>query len=188
MTHLKQDLAPTRDVGLVAIACFKLFKAVTLIALGLGAFRLLNPAIVSRLTDWLQHFSLSSGQEFVDRAVDLLSTLTRRRATAIGIGAIAYGSLFGVEGVGLWKGRRWAEYLTVIATSLLIPFEIYELTRRLTDVRISALVINLAAVSYLVYRLRRPRETTASRPAEQSSTVDELTDDRTRHQSSRRRA
>jgi len=55
MTHLKQDLTPTRDAGLVAIACFKLIKAITLISLGLGAFRLLDPAIVSRLTDWLLH-------------------------------------------------------------------------------------------------------------------------------------
>ena len=157
MTHLKQDLAPTRDAGLVAIACFKFFKAFALIALGLGAFRLLDRAVVTHLTDWLLHFSLSTGQEFVDRAVILLSTLTRRRTTALGLGAIAYGSLFGVEGVGLWKGKRWAEYLTVTATSLLIPFEIYELTRRLTVVRVSALAINIAAVVYLVYRLRHPR-------------------------------
>ena len=159
MTHLKQDLTPTRDAGLVAIACFKLIKAITLISLGLGAFRLLDPAIVSRLTDWLLHFSLSTGQGFVDRAVDLLGTLTRRRATALGIGAVVYGSLFAVEGIGLWKGRRWAEYLTAITTGLLIPFEIYELTRRLTVVRASALVINTAAVIYLVYRLRHPRDT-----------------------------
>ena len=157
MTHIKQDLTPTRDAGLLAIACFKLLKAIALFTLGLGAFKLLDPAVVDRLTDWLLHFSLSTGQQLVDRAVDLLSTLTRRRATALGIAAIAYGALFAVEGIGLWKGKRWAEYLTVITTSLLIPFEIYELTRRVTIVRVSALAINVAAVIYLVYRLRHPR-------------------------------
>ncbi len=162
MTHLRQGLAPTRDPGLVAIACFKLFKGILLIALGLGAFRLVNPATVHRLTNWLLHFSLSTGQRFVDRIVDLLSKLTRGHAAALGLGAIGYGSLFTVEGVGLWKGKRWAEYLTVIATSLLIPFEVYELTRRVTYVRISALVINAAAVIYLVYRLRHPREVSGS--------------------------
>ena len=124
----------------------------------------MDPSTVDRLTDWLLHFSLSTGQQFVDRLVDLLSTLTTGRATALGIGAMAYGSLFAVEGIGLWKGKRWAEYLTVIMTSLLIPFEIYELTRRQTPVRVWALVINLAAVAYLVYRLRHPREAAGEAP------------------------
>ena len=155
--HLKQDLKPTRDAGLVALACYKFVKTTALIALGLGAFRLLDPATVTRLTDWLLHFNLSSGQEIVDKAVDVLGTLTRQRATAFGIAALMYGALFGVEGVGLWKGKRWAEYLTVVTTGLLIPFEIYELTRRLTVVRGLALVINVLAVIYLVYRLRHPR-------------------------------
>ena len=162
MTHIKQDIKPTRDAGLLAIAVFKLFKGIMLIALGLGAFRLLNPVTVHRLTDWLLHFSLTTGQRFVDKAIDLLSKLTRGHAAALGLGAIAYGSLFTVEGVGLWKGRRWAEYLTVIATSTLIPFEVYELTKRLTMVRVSALVVNVAAVIYLVYRLRHPRKTNAT--------------------------
>jgi uncharacterized membrane protein (DUF2068 family) len=157
MTHIRQDLKPTRDIGLVAIACFKLFKAAALVGLGLGAFQLVDPATVDRLSDWLSHVTLSAGQEIVDRLVDVLSTITSRRATAIGIGAMAYGSLFAVEGIGLWKGRRWAEYLTVITTGLLIPVEIYEITRRLTVVRISAFMVNVLAVMYLVYRLRHPR-------------------------------
>ena len=144
--HLKQELRPTRDPGLLAIACFKLLKAVALIALGLGAFRLLDHHTVEHLTNWLLHFSLSTGQRFVDRLIDVLSTLTRRRTAALGLGAIAYGSLFAVEGVGLWKGKRWAEYLTTIATSSLVPFEVYELVRQVTLVRLLALAINVAAV------------------------------------------
>lgn len=154
---MRQNLTPTRDPGLVAIALFKLFKGGTLMALGLGAFRLLNPVTVHRLVNWLLHFSLTTGQRFIDRAIDLLSKLTRGHAAALGLGAILYGSLFMVEGIGLWKGKRWAEYLTVIATSTLIPFEVYELARRVTMVRVSALVVNVAAVIYLVYRLRHPR-------------------------------
>jgi uncharacterized membrane protein (DUF2068 family) len=162
MTHMKQNLRPTRDPGLVVIAVFKLFKGVSLIALGLGAFRLANPTTVHQLVNWLLHFSLTTGQQFVDRIVDLLSKLTRGHAAALGLGAILYGSLFTVEGVGLWKGKRWAEYLTVIATSTLIPFEVYELARRLTMVRVSALVVNVAAVIYLAYRLRHPRDARAA--------------------------
>jgi uncharacterized membrane protein (DUF2068 family) len=55
-----------------------------------------------------------------------------------------------VEGVGLWLLKRWGEYFAVVATSAFLPLEIYELTERITVLRIGALVINLGAVVYLV--------------------------------------
>ena len=60
-----------------------------------------------------------------------------------------------VEGIGLWFGRRWAEYLTVIATGLLIPLEIYELARKFTTPRVVALIVNVAIVIYLIVQLRQ---------------------------------
>ncbi len=44
--------------------------------------------------------------------------------------------------------------LTVIATSLLVPLEVYELIEKMTLPRAAALIINLGAVAYLVLRLR----------------------------------
>ncbi len=55
-----------------------------------------------------------------------------------------------VEGVGLWLLQRWGEYFAVVATSIFLPLEVYELTDRITVLRVGALVINLAAVIYLV--------------------------------------
>ena len=155
MAHLKQDLMPTRDPWLVVIAVFKLFKGASLIALGLGAFRLADPTTIHHLMNWLLHFSLTTGQQFIDKTIDLLSKLTRGHAAALGLGAMLYGSLFTVEGVGLWKGKRWAEYLTVIATSLLLPFELYELVHRPSVWKAAGIVVNLAIVAYLAYLLRR---------------------------------
>ena len=34
--------------------------------------------------------------------------------------------------VGLWLGRRWAEYMTVGATAAFLPIEVVELLQRLT--------------------------------------------------------
>ena len=72
----------------------------------------------------------------------------------LGLAAFAYAGLFGVEGVGLWLGKRWAEFLTVIATGSFIPFETYEMVRKFNAVRITALVLNVAVVIYLIYRIR----------------------------------
>jgi uncharacterized membrane protein (DUF2068 family) len=63
---------------------------------------------------------------------------------------VAYGVLEGVEGWGLWKEKLWAEYLTVIATASLIPFEIHELMKEVTVVRVGALLLNIAVIVYIV--------------------------------------
>ncbi len=70
------------------------------------------------------------------------------------VGLAVYGVLQLVEGTGLWLLRRWGEYFAAVATSLFIPLEVYELVEKLTWLRIAALIINVAAVVYLVYRKR----------------------------------
>lgn len=72
----------------------------------------------------------------------------------LAIGAVAYAILEGTEGVGLAMRRRWAEYLTVIATGVLIPYEAFEVVRHVTLFKIGALLLNLAVVGYLAYRKR----------------------------------
>ncbi|MBB5872835.1 uncharacterized membrane protein (DUF2068 family) [Allocatelliglobosispora scoriae] len=77
-----------------------------------------------------------------------------RTLTWIIVGLVVYGGLQLAEGLGLWLLKRWGEYFAVVATSLFIPIEIYELTERVTWVRIGALVINIAAVLYILLSKR----------------------------------
>ena len=67
---------------------------------------------------------------------------------------LAFAALEAVEMVGLWLNKRWAEYLTFIATTALVPFEIYELTNGVSAFKIVALIINLAVVIYLLLAKR----------------------------------
>ncbi len=73
---------------------------------------------------------------------------------ALGLAASAYAILEATEMVGLWMGKRWAEYLTLVATSALIPFEIYELTISVTALKMIAFLINVAVVVYLLVAKR----------------------------------
>ncbi len=68
----------------------------------------------------------------------------------IGTAAAVYTAVLIIEAVGLWSGRRWAEYLTALEVGVFIPYEIYELTKSITPFKIVALVVNLAIVVYLV--------------------------------------
>jgi len=74
--------------------------------------------------------------------------------SVIAVSAIAYAALEATEGVGLAMRRRWAEYLTVIATGILIPYEAYEVVTRPTLFKVGALLLNVGVVGYLAYRKR----------------------------------
>jgi uncharacterized membrane protein (DUF2068 family) len=67
---------------------------------------------------------------------------------------LGYGALQLIEGVGLWRLQRWGEYFAVVATSLFLPLEIYELTERVTVLRLAAFGVNIAAVAYLLLSKR----------------------------------
>lgn len=72
----------------------------------------------------------------------------------IGLVIAAYAVLEGVEAVGLWRARRWAEYLTFVATTVLLVPEVYELTGRVSATKVLTLIINLAVVIYLLFAKR----------------------------------
>jgi uncharacterized membrane protein (DUF2068 family) len=86
----------------------------------------------------------------------LRSALNAKHGTLVVLTAflLGYGAVQIAEGVGLWMLKRWGEYLAVVATSAFLPFEVYELVDRVTALRVGALILNLAAVAYLLYSKR----------------------------------
>jgi uncharacterized membrane protein (DUF2068 family) len=85
---------------------------------------------------------------------DKLFSLRSGTLREAGIALLAYGLLEGIEAVGLWLTRRWAEYLTFIATTVLLPLEVYEIVHKGTVLKVIGFVINLAVVVYLIYAKR----------------------------------
>jgi len=82
--------------------------------------------------------------------VNRLFTLSEQTIYLIGVVVCLYTALLVAEAVGLWRARRWAEYLTLVETGLLVPFELYELAGGISALKILSLVINLAIVLYLL--------------------------------------
>jgi uncharacterized membrane protein (DUF2068 family) len=74
--------------------------------------------------------------------------------TALAFALIAYAALEATEMVGLWLAKRWAEYLTFVATVILIPYEIYELSLRVSVFKVIVFVINVAVALYLLFAKR----------------------------------
>jgi uncharacterized membrane protein (DUF2068 family) len=145
------------DAFIKVIIVERIVKAAVLIALAIG---LLIAGKSGLLTTWAEYaeeqLNLNAGHNLVVQLLfkAILLVGNFNHVTLLAIGAIAYALLEGTEGVGLAMRRRWAEYLTVIATGVLIPYEAYEVFHRVTLFKVGALLLNLAVVGYLAYRKR----------------------------------
>lgn len=149
--------------GLRIIALFKFVKALLLIATGYGVHLLFKADLLERLRLWTASLTDSFAQRLLLHALSWVEGLGATRIHIIVGVTLGYTALVLAEGTGLWMRRAWAEWLTVIATASLIPFELWELMIRPPDRKLAVLVtvlLNAAVVLYLARLLRR----TAAQP------------------------
>ena len=160
-------MRPRRDPIVVLIAVFKLVKAVSLVAGAAAAFELLRPDRAAWVRDHVANGSMVAEHHLLARVISPILRLSPHKLEAAGIALLLYAALFLTEGIGLLTQRRWAEYLTVIATASLIPLELWEVAHRATAMRIGVLLLNVAVVIYLWRKLRRRESDSGSdrRPA-----------------------
>ncbi len=143
------------------IAAFKFLKGALLIALGVGAFKLLHKDVGELVEHWVDALRLDPENHYINAILAKSSMLTPKQITKLGLGSFLYAGLFFTEGTGLWLRKLWGEWLTVIITGTLVPLEIYEIYRHPTWVRVAVLVLNVAIVGYLIWRIRREEEASA---------------------------
>jgi uncharacterized membrane protein (DUF2068 family) len=151
----------TKNSGLLrAIAIFKLFKAITLIVVGIGALHLTKANnAVDTLSQLVAKIGFNPGAPYLDLALSKIANLPPKAFKDLGIGSFIYAALFLTEGVGLWLKKPWAEWFTAIITGSLVPLEIFEIYRHPTITKVVVLLINVAIVIYLIVRIRRERST-----------------------------
>ena len=81
-------------------------------------------------------------------------TITTGHLYAAAAVVTAYAVLEAIEMVGLWLAKRWAEYLTFIATTALIPLEVYEIVDKVSVLKVVTLIVNVAIAAYLLWAKR----------------------------------
>ena len=143
------------DGLLRTIAIFKFFKAALLVGVGIGLFRLINQNIGDALQHWVQALHLDAGSHFVNLALEKAAHVSPQQVRQLGLGSFLYAGLFLAEGTGLWRRKRWGEWLTVIITSSLVPVEVYEIHRHPSLAKVAVLALNVAIVGYLIWHMRR---------------------------------
>ena len=149
------DYASRARPGIRLIAFFELLKG-TLVTIGaIGLLTLIHKDAGNILNDAVLRLRVDPDNRYIHMLITRLSGATPRQLEAVSAGSFLYAALRYVEGLGLMWRQRWAAYVTVIATAAFIPLEVFELTRRVSSLKLVVIAMNVAVVWYLVARLRK---------------------------------
>ena len=155
--HLMADAHDTprsrRIIRLIAVE--RVIRGLLLLAGGIYLLAHLGADYGRLAENVMRAVELDPHQHFLHHIITRLHALHAEQLRIVGAFALAYGGIEIVEGVGLWLDQLWAEYLTVIVTTLLIPFEIYELVNHPTVWKAGGIAANVVIVAYLGRLLRQ---------------------------------
>jgi uncharacterized membrane protein (DUF2068 family) len=150
----KQSSKEPFSFVLFLIGLFKLFKALLLIAAGIGAIKLLHKDLAGTVMHWVQVLRVDPDNRYIHGILVRIFRVTPKQLRELSLGTFIYAGLFLTEGFGLLLRKHWAEYFTIITTGLFIPLELYEVARHFTVTKVVVTAINVLIVWYLVVRVR----------------------------------
>lgn len=146
-----------------ALAIERWFRGVIIVLLGVAVLSFKSTQVslkqlfdrdLKALKPFFDQVNFNVSDSGTIRAIEKALTARQSTLNVIAAGLFAYGALQLVEGIGLWSLKRWGEYVAVVGTTLFIPLEIYELTDKITLLRLGAFAVNVAAVAYLLLSKR----------------------------------
>jgi uncharacterized membrane protein (DUF2068 family) len=140
------------------IAAERCLRAVVLLAVGIVLVTHPHANWASDISHFARKLGLDPSGTGIRKIIEKVRRISSHQDLVFGVFAIGYGVLEGVEAYGLYRRRRWGEWLTVFATGLLLIPEVWELTKSATFLKVAGLLVNLLVVGYLLWRLRDSAE------------------------------
>lgn len=134
---------------------FKCAKGFLLLVLAFGILQLLHKDVQQVIENWINMLRIDPGNRYTATLLAKAGLIDDKKLEGLSALTFLYGSLFSIEGIGLFLEKRWAEWLSVIATSSFLPVEVYEIVKHCSSVKILLFVGNVGIVWFLVYTLRR---------------------------------
>ena len=149
--------APPKKKGLMIIGVFKLLKGGTLLILALGLLHFLHRDLQQYAEELIARTRFDPDNRHIAGLLAKLGLVDDHRLEELSGLTLIYATLFLTEGIGLLRQKRWAEYLTVVATASLIPLEIYEVFRHVTWIRVLLFAGNIVILAYLFFIIRKEK-------------------------------
>jgi len=148
---------PIKHKALRPIAVLEACKGIVVLAAGFGLLSFLGRDNELHAQQIIRLLHLNPAKHYPQIFISAMSKLDDAHLWIIAGLAAAYSMIRFVEAYGLWRERRWAEWLAALSGGIYIPLEIYELFQRVTWLRTSALIINVIIVAYMVWLLTESR-------------------------------
>lgn len=143
--------------GIRVIAVIEALKGVLVLSAGLGLLSLVHHDLQAMAERLVRHSHLNPARHYPRIFIEAASHMSDSRLRSLAALAFLYAAMRVIEAYGLWQTRAWAEWFAIIAGSLYLPVEAYEMFRRATWTRGIVFLTNLLIVAYLVYVLRSNR-------------------------------
>jgi uncharacterized membrane protein (DUF2068 family) len=147
----KRAPVSTSERWIMAIGIWKLVEGALFIILGIGALKLLHKDLVDVVTRFIIDLGRDPEGHFASLILDKVALIDPHRMRQISLAIFAGAGLHLLEGVGLVLRKVWAEYVTLILTASFLPWELFEIIRHVTWLRIVLMLLNIAVVVYLVF-------------------------------------
>jgi len=146
----------SRDrIIVILIGIFKLGKGLLMILTAVTALALAKPDFNQAFSNWISAQSIGPHRKRIgDFVLTHVLGLQDNIYKAIAVGAAIYSTMFFTEGMGLLFNKTWAEWMVVVTSAGLIPFELGEIYRRPGPLAIIVFVLNVAIVVYLYLHVR----------------------------------
>lgn len=146
-----------------ALAIERWLRSLVLLLLAVAVFRLRSTQVsikqlvekdLTSLKPFFNQINFNVSDSATIRSIEKVLNAKPSTLNLIASGILVYALLQIAEGIGLWSLQRWGEYVAVVGTTLFIPLEIYELTEKISWLKIAILLVNVAAVVYLLWSKR----------------------------------
>jgi len=138
-----------------AVALFEAAKGALVLLAGFGALSLIHQDAQRLAEQLVGHLHLNPASRYPRIFVDTAAHLTDARLSLFAILAATYALVRGVEGYGLWRHRRWAEWFAAVSGGIYIPFELYELFKGAAWLSLGAFLGNIFIVGLMINALLR---------------------------------
>ena len=135
--------------GLRIVAVFEAAKGAVVLIVGLGLLRLLHEDVQAFAENFIRHLHLDPASHYPRIFIGAFSRLDDARLWWFAAFATLYAAFRFVEAYGLWHLRCWAEWIALISGGMYVPVELFELIQKVTWIRASALLANVAIVLYM---------------------------------------
>lgn len=149
-SFLFRSTGQRRNRVLLLIALYKFLHALLFIAIGMGAHRLLHKDVADLIEEFAHHLRFNPESRLVNFILERASLINDPVLRRIGFVAYAYGAITLVEAIGLYLEKAWGEFLTLAITASFLPWELFEIFRRITWIRVGLFTINVLVFLYLV--------------------------------------